>query len=91
MEPNISCTVNSWTGLNDAAYFFRTAGLRGRIVLRGDLLALLGVQEVQVGLGQVGAALLGDGALHDGHRVLGHDGGRRVDGVDLARAELGVH
>ncbi|HMM70783.1 MAG TPA: hypothetical protein PKC22_00940, partial [Rhodocyclaceae bacterium] len=56
----------------------------------GDLLRLVAVEEIEIGLSFGGGILLPDRALDDGHRIVGDDAHRRMDGIDLARTELAV-
>ena len=65
------------------------AGAQG--MLGGDFLCFVRVQVVQISLGQITRALLLYGALHHGHRVLRHDGGRGVYGFYLALAKFTLH
>ncbi|MPM54087.1 hypothetical protein SDC9_100860 [bioreactor metagenome] len=57
-------------------------------ILACNLLALVGIQMLQIFLGQRATALLVHHLVDHGHRRLGQDGQRRRNDLELVRAEL---
>src|SRR5262249_61152127 len=57
-------------------------------IARGNLLALLGVPELQIGLGDLARALLVGNRIDDRKRRLGEDRQRRRDDLELVLAEF---